>query len=86
MHAAHTHLQAYLNVAFDNAELRALNAANIDCDITFMQVCLFVLLDLGFGPVYTHISSPTFPPPPRSLSFSVPRVPCYRGRQDGKIR
>ena len=34
-------LQAYLNVAFDSAELRALNAANIDCDITFMQVgCL----------------------------------------------
>jgi hypothetical protein len=31
-------LQAYLNVAFDNAELRVLNAANIDCDITFMQV------------------------------------------------
>jgi hypothetical protein len=31
-----------LNVAFDNAELRALNAANIDCDITFMQVCLLV--------------------------------------------
>jgi hypothetical protein len=42
VHAAHTRLQAYLNVAFDNAELRALNAANIDCDITFMQVCLFV--------------------------------------------
>ena len=37
-----TRLQAYLNVAFDSAELRALNAANIDSDITFMQVCLFV--------------------------------------------
>ncbi len=27
-----------MSVAFDSAELRALNAVNIDCDITFMQV------------------------------------------------
>ena len=68
-----TSLQTYLAVAFDNAELRALNAVNIDCDITFMQV------PQRFVRVASRAAA-------CDAFISVPRVPCRRGKQDGKIR
>ncbi len=46
-----------MSVAFDNAELRALNAANIDCDITFMQVWCFVVLQTACGLVREYFFS-----------------------------
>jgi hypothetical protein len=69
-------LQAYLSVAFESAELRALNAANIDCDITFMQVCA-VVLDCLARRAVVWCSLTRF--------LLVPRMSGLSGSQVGKI-